>query len=165
MSNSITYRGPALSQLHGQFAKKHRIDEAAPIRNRREIVVNAPVHRVWQMLIDVPAWETNLEPGVKNVRLEHGVSVDATFTRSNKGARMRAQFAVVREDREIAWTGSAFGARVVHRFQLEAVGDKVTKVVVEESMSGPLLGLFFSVPALNELLDISLRTLKAAAEG
>jgi hypothetical protein len=58
---------------------------------------------------------------------------------------MNAQFAVLDEKREIAWTGSALGAKVVHRFLHEAVDENTTRVVVEESMAGPLLGLYFSI--------------------
>jgi hypothetical protein len=31
MSNPVTYRDPALPVLHEEYAKKHRIDELAPI--------------------------------------------------------------------------------------------------------------------------------------
>lgn len=164
MANTLTYRGPSLRVLHEDYAKQRRIDEQAPIRGRRETVVNAPVDRVWETLTDVPSWATTLEPGVTNIRLERGVRVDAMFTRSNQGARMRARFAVVAENRELAWTGAAFGAKVVHRFQLSPTSDEATRVVVEESMAGPLLGLFFGTDKLTALLETSLQTLKAAAE-
>jgi len=49
---------------------------------------------VWRTLTDVLAWHTNLEPGVKDIRLEKGVTVDSKFVRSNRGARMTARFAV-----------------------------------------------------------------------
>ena len=88
----------------------------APIHERRELLVNAPVRRVWKLLSDVSTWADTLEPGVKKIQLDHGVRVDAAFSRSNKGARMNAQFAVLDEDREIAWTGSALRAKAVHRF-------------------------------------------------
>ena len=164
MSNPVTYRGPALPVLHEEYAKEHQIDELAPIHGRREILVNAPVRRVWRILSDVPNWADTLEPGVKNIQLDHGVRVDAPFRRSNKGARMNAQFAVLHEDHEIAWTGSAFGAKAVHRFLLHAVDEKTTRVVVEESMAGPLLGLYFNIAKLTTLLEASLHNLKTAAE-
>ncbi len=164
MTNALTYRGPSLAQLHEEYAKGHRIDDRAPFQGRRETVIDAAVDRVWRTLTDVPAWDTNLEPGVTNIRLENGVAVDATFRRSNKGARMTARFAVVKKDRELAWTGQAFGAKVVHRFELEPESAGTTRVVVEESMAGPLLAVLFSTAKLVDLLDTSLRTLKSAAE-
>jgi hypothetical protein len=56
---------------------------------------------------------------------------------------------VLHENHEIAWTGS---------------DETTTRVLVEESMAGPLLGLYFSTAKLTALLEASLRTLKAAAE-
>ncbi len=110
------------------------------------------------------AWDTNLEPGVKDIRLENGVTVDSKFVRSNKGARMTARFAVVKRDRELPWTGQAFGAKVVHRFELTPRTDETTDVLVQESMAGPLLALVFNTRKLTNLLEESLHTLKSAAE-
>jgi hypothetical protein len=147
--DALTYRGPALRVLHEGYAKNHRIDDLAPIHARREITVNAPARHVWQILRDVSRWADTLEPGVKGIQLNHGVQVEALFTRSNQGVRMRARFAVLDENHEIAWTGS---------------DETTTRVLVEESMAGPLLGLYFSTAKLTALLEASLRTLKAAAE-
>jgi len=164
MTHALTYRGPSLTALHEEYAKAHRIDERAPLAGRRQIVVDAPVDRVWRTLTDVLAWDTNLEPGVKDIRLENGVTVDSKFVRSNKGARMTARFAVVKRDRELAWTGQAFGAKVVHRFELTPRTDETTDVLVQESMAGPLLALVFNTRKLTNLLEESLHTLKSAAE-
>ncbi len=83
----------------------------------------------------------------------------------NKGATMKARFAVVEPDRELAWTGEAFGAKVVHRYTLEAAPGGGTRVMVEESMASPLLPLFFYTSGkLQGLLEECLATLKAAVE-
>jgi hypothetical protein len=164
MTSSLTYRGPALPRLHDQYAKQHRIDEHAPIRGRREIVISAPPARVWAALIDVANWGTALEPGATDIRVDDGVRPGAQFSRTNRGARMRATFAVVEDRREIAWTGTAFGAKAVHRFELHVQDDGRTRVVTEESMAGPLLGLFFGSDKLSALLDTSLNTLKTTVE-
>lgn len=164
LSTALTYLGPSLSRLHRDYAKQHRIDQSAPIRGRRELVVNAPLHRVWLTLTDVPSWGTTLEPGVRKIRLPDGVTVDGRFTRTNNGARMVARFAVVDADRELSWTGSAFGAKVVHRFEIEPGPHETTRVTVEESMAGPILAVLFSTSKLHAVLEESLATLKAAAE-
>lgn len=95
MTNALTYRGPALSVLHEQYTKQRRVDEQAPVHSHQHIVIHTPAGRVWQSLTDVAHWHTTLEPGVRHIRLPHGVQVDAPFTRSNKGVRMRARFALV----------------------------------------------------------------------
>jgi hypothetical protein len=165
MTAALFYTGPSLTELHENYAKKHRIDGAAAIRGRREITVTAPPAVVWAFLADVPNWDKNLEPGVHDIRVPGGVAVDARFTRVNKGATLKARFAVVEPERELAWTGSAFGAKVVHRYVLEARPGGDTRVMVEESMAGPLLAvLFYTSGKLTGLLETCLATLKAAAE-
>ncbi|QNE20302.1 molecular chaperone Hsp90 [Kribbella qitaiheensis] len=164
MPNSLFYTGPSLAVLHEEYAKKGRIDDRAAIQGRREAVIAAPIDLVWQKLTDVARWDTNLEPGVKDIQLDQGVTVDGRFTRVKSGAKMKARFAVLEAPREIAWTGAAFGAKVVHRFVLESTDDDSTRVTVEESMAGPLFGLIFNNKKLDAVLVESLATLKQASE-
>lgn len=164
MTNSLFYTGPSIAVLHEEYARKSRIDERAAIQSRREITIAAPIERVWEKLSDVPNWDTNLEPGVKDIQLENGVTVDGRFTRVKGGAKMKARFAVVNSPHELAWTGAAFGAKVVHRFTLESTADNTTQVTVEESMAGPLFGLLFNTKKLDAVLTESLTTLKQASE-
>ena len=165
MTVALFYTGPSLPELHEDYAKKHRIDDRAAIRGRREIIVAAPPAVVWAVLSDVGHWDANLEPGVHDIRVPDGVVTDARFTRVNKGATMKARFAVVEPERELAWTGSAFGAKVMHRYVLAAWPDGGTRVMVEESMAGPLLAVFFYTSGkLAGLLETCLATLKTAAE-
>jgi carbon monoxide dehydrogenase subunit G len=167
MTATLFYRGPSIQVLHEDYAKRHRVDPRAALRERREIEVNAPVARVWKVLSDVTSWDKTLEPGVHDIHVEQGVVVDAPFTRVNKGSRMNARFAVVDKERELAWTGTAIGgAKAVHRYFLDPVSDGVTRVTVEESMAGPVLALaFFTTAKMAALMETCLVTLKAACEG
>ena len=165
MTVALFYTGPSLTELHEDFAKKHRIDDRAAIRARHEVTVAAPPAVVWAVLSDVEHWDVNLEPGVHDIRVPDGVVPGARFTRVNKGATMKAQFAVVQPERELAWTGSAFGAKVVHRYVLDALPGGGTRVTVEESMAGPMLALvFFTSRKCQALLETCLAKLKASAE-
>ncbi|WP_433007199.1 SRPBCC family protein [Kribbella sp. CA-294648] len=167
MTNRLFYTGPSIAVLHEEYAKKSRIDDRAAIQGRREITIAALIERVWEKLSDVASWDTNLEPGVKDIQLDNGVTVDGRFTRVKGGAKMKARFAVIEAPREIAWTGAAFGAKVVHRFTLESTDDTTTtttRVAVEESMAGPLFGLLFNNKKLDAVLTESLTTLKKASE-
>jgi hypothetical protein len=60
MTVALFYTGPSLRDLHEDYAKKHRIDDRAAIKGRREITVAAPSAKVWAMLSDVPHWDVNL---------------------------------------------------------------------------------------------------------
>jgi hypothetical protein len=164
MWKQLTYAGPSLAVLHAAYAKQHRIDNRAPLHGRETMEVSAPASVVWRRLSDVPAWNANLEPGVKDVDLPDGVRVDAPFARTAGGVRMRARFAVVDPEHELAWTGVALGLKVAHRFVLEPCGEGGTRVVVEESMAGPPLAALVTTVKLRSLLRRSLQTLKGASE-
>lgn len=162
--NSITYRGPSLATLHEEYAKAGRIDDRAPIHGRRRILIEAPVAVVWETLTDLDRWREILEPELHAISAPEGIIPGATFSRTIRRATIEATFAVVDEPHELAWSGSAFGANVVHRFVLVSDGQERTVAGVEESMAGRMLGTFFTVQRLVLSLEASLRGLKRAAE-
>ena len=138
----LFYGGPTIEVLHEEYAKKGRIDAEAPVKASHEVLIEAPVERVWWLLSDVAGWGT-WYPDVHDVRLDSGVEADARFDWRNGKARIRSRFAVVDDEQEITWTGVSSGAKAVHRHVLEPAGDGATRVFSEESMAGPLLVLFF----------------------
>jgi hypothetical protein len=159
----LTYRGPSLAELHDNYAKHGKVDERAPVRARAEALLDAAPSTVWQKLSDVPAWRENLEPAARDIHLDDGVTVDGEFRRTLNGARVRARFAVVDDERELAWSGTSLGVRVVHRYSLEPEGGR-TRVVVEESMAGPPMIALLSSARLSGVLEQSLETLRRASE-
>jgi uncharacterized protein YndB with AHSA1/START domain len=164
MLKRLFYGGPPIGVLHEEYAKKGRVDDKAPVRASYEVLIEAPVERVWGLLSDVPGWG-NWNPEVHDVRLDSRVEADARFEWRNGKARIRSRFAVVGAEREIAWTGVSSGAKAVHRHVLEPAGPGVTRVFSEESMAGPLLVLFFDGAKLQAGMEEWLATLKTAAEG
>jgi hypothetical protein len=163
MSSQLLYRGPTLQELHEQYAKRGRIDERAPVRAARSVDIDAAPDRVWQVLSSVADWPT-VGPAISHVRLPAGVAVDAAFTWTNDGARIRSRFAVVEHCRELTWTGVSFGARAVHRNLLHRIDAGTTRLVSQESMAGPLLSLIYSSTKLGQGLTTWLSALKTAAE-
>lgn len=160
----MSYRGPSLAALHEEYAKRHRIDVAAPVTGRAEVVIEAPTKVIWGNLADVADWPHHLEPNVRNIQLPRGVMVDAEFSRTIKGTRLRARFAVVDPGRELAWTGTSLGIKVVHRFVLEPDGLIRTRVLVEESMAGPPVIVLINSAKLTEQLRDSLAALRLVSE-
>jgi uncharacterized protein YndB with AHSA1/START domain len=164
MVKQLFYGGPSIGVLHEEYAKKGRIDEKAPITTAYEVRIEAPVERVWELLSNPPDWGT-FDSDIHDVHLDSGVRADARFTWRNGKARMKSRFAVVDADREITWTGIAYGAKAVHRHVLEPTGDGgATQLLCEESMAGPLLTLFFNSAKLQAGLEKWLSALKRAAE-
>lgn len=163
MIRALLYTGPSLERLHDEFAKRGRIDDRAPIAVTHSVRMDAPVAVVWAVLSDPSGWAA-VEPVIHDVRLAEPVAPDVEFRWKSGSASMRFRFAVVEPEREITWTGVSFGAKVVHRHLLDPVDGGTTRLTCEESMAGPLLGLFFSSAKLRAHLDRWLTAVKPAAE-
>lgn len=165
MFQEMRYRGPSLDELHDTYAKRHRIDEAAPIRSAHEVLIDAPAERVWALLADPAGWSA-FDPAIRDVRVaDDGVArVDTRFTWVNGRTAIASRFAVVEPLREITWTGSAMGSRAVHRHLITTHPDGTALLRTEESMAGTLLGLFYNSAKLHAELTRWLDSIKTAAE-
>jgi len=94
------------------------------------------------------------------------IEPDARFRWKIRGASIKATFAVIAPERELAWTGVAMGwIKAIDRFRLAPTGDGRTTVTMEETMSGLLLTLFYNDGKLRKGHQDMLRMLKTAAEG
>lgn len=163
MMSQLFYTGPSLDDLHEQFAKRARLDSAAPIRATQETHIEATPARVWTLLSDPAGWSA-IDPAIHDVRLATRVEVDARFTWANGKAKIASRFAVVDHERELTWTGSSMGARAVHRHILKPLSGGGTLLRSEESMAGPLLTLFYGSEQLNKGLALWLKAIKTSAE-
>ncbi|MGQ4490004.1 SRPBCC family protein [Streptomyces sp. SAS_281] len=165
MFQEMRYRGPSLDELHENYAKQHRIDEAAPIRSTHEVVINAPAERVWGLLADPAGWSA-FAPAIHDVHIagDGTAAVDSRFTWVNGKAKIASRFAVVEPLREITWTGTAMGSRAVHRHLLAPCADGTTLLRTEESMAGTLLGLVYNKAKLHAELTRWLGLVKTAAK-
>ncbi|MDX3094710.1 SRPBCC family protein [Streptomyces sp. ME01-24h] len=157
------HTGPPLRELHERYAKKGRLDERAPVRSRSSITVDAPVAVVWRHVSDLSAWHT----WRSDARVvEFGaLEPDARFRWKLRGTAITSTFAVVAPERELSWTGVAMGwMRAVDRIRMSPTDDNRTAVTMEESLSGPLLTLFYDSARLRKGHEAILRMLKTAAE-
>jgi hypothetical protein len=156
--------GPNIEDLHDFYAKRGRLDEHAHVRATYKVRIDAPVDVVWGHLADIARWP-DWSAGISDVRLPHGVALDRPFHWRNGIHRIDSRIAVLATEREISWTGvcGGFLAKAVHRQLLAADGDG-TWVTAEESMSGPLLPLYYSDAKLRESLVSWMAELQQAAE-
>jgi uncharacterized protein YndB with AHSA1/START domain len=160
---SLFYTGPPITRLHQDYAKRGRIDERAPVTTACEVVISAPVQRVWEMLASPAGWP-QFDRAVHDVKLDGPAAVDVAFTWAKGKSHFRSRFAVVNPGHEVTWTGTAAWFKVVHRHLLDTTADGATRVRCEESMSGLMLGLLYNDAKLQSDLMKWLTALKAGAE-
>lgn len=163
MAGNLFYRGPGITELHEEYAKKRSLDEKAPVNAVAEISVAAPAEKVWRLISEIDRWPT-WNPVVRDVCIDGGVAVDASFTWVNGKSRIRSTLAVVDPLHEITWSGVSAGIKAVHRNVLERTPDGMVRVTSMESMSMPFLGLIFSSAKLQSGLNDWLTALRQAAE-
>lgn len=163
MLEGLFYGGPGIGVLHEEYAKRGRIDGAAPVKACGEIRIEASVERVWEVLVDLPGWEA-WAPDVRGVRLDSAVVVDARFAWAVGGTRIKSRFAVVEPGRELTWTGTALWTKAVDRHLLESTGDGAMRLCLEESLAGALVPLFFGSAKLKAQHQRWLTAFKTAVE-
>jgi hypothetical protein len=162
MPSRLFYTGPSLAVLHSEYARRGRIDAAAPVTNTSSLLVGASVRQVWAALCDLRNRAT-WDPDFRLRELAH-VTPGASFRWTIRGARIRSTFAVVDPERELTWTGTSTGLKAVDRNLLEPVDSGRTRVTVQESLAGPLLTLFYSPAKLRAGHEAYLTALKTAVE-
>ncbi|GAA2396622.1 SRPBCC family protein [Nonomuraea africana] len=133
------------------------IDHDAPVITRDDIVIHAPLHRIWKIQTDVEAWP-EWQPDVITVKKE-------TRGPLRKGSRFRwsveglenitSTVKQVVPNRRIAWGGPAQGVTAVHLWTFTPTKDGV-RVHTEESWSGEPVSA--NVAAMQKALDASLDT-------
>jgi hypothetical protein len=125
--------GLSRTELHEVYAKRHLIDDRAPIQSSNNIDVRAEVGKVWEVISDVTAWSTfNLLIGKARLGL------DSAGELIIRGTRIHIKFAVVDRKYELAWTGKLW-TKAVER----PVSGDTTRLHLRESLAGALVTLFF----------------------
>src|SRR5215217_1577610 len=96
---------PSIRERH-EDASAVQIDASAPVTARRELVIDAPVDRVWAVLADPQAW-SSIDPKIHGVALDGAVAEGTSFTWRNGRVRLRSRFVAVDQLHELTWTGRA----------------------------------------------------------
>ncbi|MEW6505118.1 MAG: SRPBCC family protein [Chloroflexota bacterium] len=140
------------------------INSNAPARARREMLIHAPIEKVWQIQTDLENWP-KWQPDITFVKLEGELQEGTTFRWKAQGLSITSRLHTVQPPQRIGWTGTAPGMSAVHNWTFEARGDD-TLVITEESLSAWLtrLMLLFDKHFLEKSLEASLLRLKQRAE-
>jgi hypothetical protein len=141
--NQFFYSGPSLSELQNFYAKRHRIDEKAPLAVSSKIQIEAPVDIVWQAIVNFRDWRHGA-PAIDMPDVPD-VAPDVSFVWRLNGVRIHSKIGVVDAVREINWTGVFLWFKAVERYVLAPIGMSRTQVTLEESLAGIGLVLFYGV--------------------
>jgi len=141
------------------------IDTSAPVFSRKEIIIHAPVEKVWQIQTGIESW-VNWQPDVSSAQLEGSLATGTVFRWKAKGLAITSTLHTVEPQQRIGWTGVSLGMYAIHNWTFERQGEKNTHVVTEESLSGWLTRLMKLLDPLflEKSLEASLQILKATAE-
>ena len=140
------------------------IDTNAPVFARKEIIIHAPVEKVWQIQTDIENW-SKWQPDITSAKLEGALAADTIFRWKAKGLNIVSTLHTVEPNHRIGWMGVSLGMFAIHNWMFEARGE-ITHVVTEESLSGWLTRLMklFDPNFLEKSLEASLQILKARSE-
>ena len=139
--------------------------QAAAVQSEAQVVILAPVDRVWELLTRVEQWP-RWNPAVQSVRLQGSFTVGSTFVWRSEGFNVASTLREVDVCRRLSWTGKAFGTVAVHGWYLEDTTDGVI-VRTSETFDGWLPRLMHGTMRrkLESTLPRWLAALKFAAEG
>ena len=105
-------------------------------------LLEAPVSRVWDLLVDAPGWPRfysnarNIKVNSESSKLGLGVS----FTWRTFGVPVSCRVTEWEPGRCLAWQGEGLGSTGYHRWRLEPNGEGCV-VVTDEVQKGPLVSL------------------------
>jgi hypothetical protein len=159
----LFYSGPPFETLYRDYALQHHIDKQAAVQAVDDILINAPTHKVWEVLADVNSWASS-NPIFSNVRFQSEIAVGAKGSFRLNGFPIKATFAVVDPGHELSWVGEALWTKAIDRLVLEPTLDGSTRLRLEESLAGVLVPLMSSSARLHKQHQMSLGNFKAAAE-
>lgn len=139
-------------------------DANAPLYARREILIDAPIQKVWNLQSGIERWP-QWQPDVASAKLEGTLAPGTVFRWKGGGLNITSKLHTVDQPNRIGWTGDSIGMHAVHNWTLEPAGSS-TRVTSEESISGWLASVLklFDRNFLNKSLEKSLQTLKTQAE-
>jgi uncharacterized protein YndB with AHSA1/START domain len=154
--------GPRLSLLD-ELAQSGKINERAPVTAHLEIEINAPPAKVWSLLVDAPSWP-KWEKQINAVTSDGPLAASKKFMWKSGDTEIHSQVQLFEPETRLAWTGSAMSAKAIHVWQLQEVAGNRTRVLMTESMDGPLMSRLFPQDKLSAASMQWLVALKNAAE-
>jgi uncharacterized protein YndB with AHSA1/START domain len=140
------------------------INIKAPMSARKEILIEAPIEKVWSIQTDIERWP-EWQPDITSAKLQGNLTAGTVFRWKAKGLGITSMLHTVEPNHKIGWTGTSIGMGAIHNWAFEPQANG-TLVITEESLSGWFTRLmkFIDPRFLEKSLEASLRILKARVE-
>lgn len=125
-----------------------------------EMVINAPVEKVYQVLSDIknwPSWQSD----IKNTYIDGEPEEGKTFLWTSGSMKIQSKLHTVTRPSEFGWTGKIWWISAIHNWEFRQ-SEKSTKVIVSESMKG--LGAGMMKKSLKNGMKKNLLELRKEAE-
>ena len=119
-----------------------KINEKAPVKQAKQIQIQADPEKVWAVLTDIDNW-VNWNEKITQARTEGKPIKGGRFNWKVNGAKINSTLHTVEPYKVFGWSGTTFGGSAIHNWYLSA-NREGTLVKVEESMEGWLVGIFKS---------------------
>ncbi len=158
----LTACGPSEGKL-STLGHAQAVDENAPVKASANMIISAPVKRVWALLVAIPNWP-HWQPEVSSATLDGSFEEGTSFTWTTGDNKIQSRIVLVKPEKAVAWTGHASVAKAVHVLTLTAMEPDKTMVESKESMDGFMLSWFYSSADLKTSEETLLKNLKVAAE-
>ncbi len=140
------------------------IDTNAPLFARKELLIEAPVEKVWNIQTDIERW-SEWQSDITSATLQGKLAAGTTFKWKASGLSIVSTLHTVNPNHEIGWTGVSLGMFAIHNWTFKEQ-DNGTLVTTEESLSGWLASLIkmFDKNFLDKSLEASLQKLKTRVD-
>ncbi len=130
------------------------INLKAPAFAKHQLLIQAPIENIWQILTDINDWKS-WNPNVSKSELHGKLAPDLTFRWKSGGITITSIIKEVEPYQRISWTGKAIGTQAIHIWTLEAQEQGVL-VETSESFNGWLVRLFKG--SMQKMLDAALES-------
>jgi uncharacterized membrane protein len=143
----------------------------AEIKTEKAIEINAPVDKVWKLMLDIPSWPrwfpTLKAAGmISGQPLAQGSVFYFKLGLVGPAMNMKVTITASEPNKRVAWAGGMLGVRGWHSFDFQAQGNK-TRVISKEALTGPMvpvMKILFNDDDLGRLHQDWIQALKAEAE-
>jgi len=130
------------------------INNNAPVKCSKTILINANPEKVWNALTNIDQW-SNWQTDITKPKLNGELKPNSTFVWTSGGATIHSTLRTVDSFNHLGWTGKTLGLLAIHTWTITKANNQ-TQVAVDESMEGLLAKLFKNM--FNKNLDKSLQT-------